>query len=158
MNAIIRQAKPGEEKSIHEVHMRSIREVCVKDHGEDEVRGWGNRPLGDRWKKAIENGEVLVIERHGEIAGVGYLSVEKGRAVLQSLYLAPEALGEGHGKALAQELIQKAKRKNAKEISLDSSITARDFYKKLGFVDAGAAQKHDIGGHPVTCYPMVLKL
>ncbi len=28
---IIRRAKPGDEKAIHEAHMRSIREVCVKN-------------------------------------------------------------------------------------------------------------------------------
>ena len=47
-NSIIRLARPGEEAQIHEAHMRSIREICIKDHGEEEVRGWGNRPLGNR--------------------------------------------------------------------------------------------------------------
>ncbi len=28
---IIREAKPGDEAAIHEAHMRSIREICVKD-------------------------------------------------------------------------------------------------------------------------------
>jgi hypothetical protein len=45
---IIRKAVPGEEQEIHKVHMRSIREVCVKDHGEEEIKGWGNRELGNR--------------------------------------------------------------------------------------------------------------
>jgi len=47
--AKIRPARSGDEPAIHEAHMRSVREVCVKDHGEEEIRGWGNRLLGDRW-------------------------------------------------------------------------------------------------------------
>jgi hypothetical protein len=39
---IIRKAKVGDESGIHEAHMRSIREICVKDHGEEEIKGWGN--------------------------------------------------------------------------------------------------------------------
>ena len=36
-NLIIRLARPGEEA---QAHIRSIREICIKDHGEEEVRGW----------------------------------------------------------------------------------------------------------------------
>jgi hypothetical protein len=46
-NPQIREAKPGDESLIHEAHMRSIREVCIKDHGEEEIHGWGgsSRPF-----------------------------------------------------------------------------------------------------------------
>ena len=35
--AYIRKARTGDENGIHESHMRSIREVCVHDHGEEEI-------------------------------------------------------------------------------------------------------------------------
>ena len=38
---------------MHEAHLRSTREVCIRYHGEEEVKGWGNRPLGDRWQKQV---------------------------------------------------------------------------------------------------------
>ena len=59
---LIRKALPGEEKEIHEAHMRSIREVCVRDHGVEEIKGWGNRPLENRWVDAIKTELVWVIE------------------------------------------------------------------------------------------------
>ena len=67
---IIRKARPGDEPAIHEAHMRSIREVCIKDHGKDEVKGWGNRTLGDRWTVAVRDSDVWVIEGGGEIRGM----------------------------------------------------------------------------------------
>ena len=36
---IIREARSGDEAGIHEAHMRSIREVFLKDHGLEEVIG-----------------------------------------------------------------------------------------------------------------------
>jgi hypothetical protein len=53
---LIREARPGDESGMHEAQMRSIREVCIRDHGEEEVKGWGNRPLGDRWQKQVREG------------------------------------------------------------------------------------------------------
>jgi hypothetical protein len=33
---IIRKARPGEEAQLHEAHMRSIKEVCSRDHTAEE--------------------------------------------------------------------------------------------------------------------------
>jgi hypothetical protein len=59
-DGLIRLARPGDEAAVHAAHMRSIREVCVKDHGEEEIRGWGFRDLGNRWVDAILRKEVWV--------------------------------------------------------------------------------------------------
>ena len=126
---IIRQANPGDEAFIHKAHMRSIREVCVKDHGEDEIKGWGFRPLGIRWIDSIKNEFVRVVVYEGTICGVGSLKIVKDvedddYAFLHSLYLTPEVLGQGVGKELALILINEALRLNLKMIKLDSTITA----------------------------------
>ncbi len=156
---IIREARSGEEALIHEAHMRSIREVCIKDHGDDEIKGWGFRPLESRWITAIRNEFVRVIESDGHIRGVGYLKIVKKESIepyayLHALYLTPEVLGLGLGKKLADILIEEARRLKMKYIKLDSTITAYDFYKKLGFEDSGEKHKVNIGGYPVTCFPM----
>ena len=41
MTTLIRQARFGDELGIHEAHMRSIREVCIHEHGPGEIKGWG---------------------------------------------------------------------------------------------------------------------
>jgi predicted N-acetyltransferase YhbS len=157
---IIRKAKPGEERAIHEAHMRSIREVCVKDHGIEEVSGWGNRPLGDRWIEAIENGDVLVVEFNGEIHGHGFMKIidKDGNKTgfIQGLYLTAEVIGMGLGRKLTHLLLEKARLADVKTVALESTITAHGFYKKLGFKDAGPMVHEVIGGHPVRCIPMTL--
>lgn len=105
----IRRARPGDEAAIHEAHMRSIREICVKDHGEEEIRGWGYRQLGDRWVRAIQEDFVQVVELDGKIQGFGHLRVleKEGAQVahLHGLYLTPEVVGLGLGRKIAHEMI-----------------------------------------------------
>ncbi len=155
--AFIREAKPGDESGIHEAHMRSIREVCVKDHTEEEIRGWGNRPLGDRWVQAIRDGHVWVVELEGIIRGLAYIRIlENKDAHLFGLYLAPEVVGQGFGKKLADLMLSKARTAGVKAITLDSTLTGHGFYQRLGFVDSGPMQTHEIGGSMVRGFPMIL--
>ena len=157
----IRKARPGEEAQLHEAHMRSIREVCSRDHTTEEISGWGHRPLGNRWTAAIERDQVLVVEMDGVISGVGHLGVlpdqpEEGH--IYALYLTPEATGIGVGVKIANQLLDYARSKGVKVVRLYSTITAHKFYQRLGFVDEGEMQTMMIGGNPVHCYPMVKSL
>ena len=142
--------------------MRSIREVCVKDHGEEEVRGWGNRPLEKRWVKPIQNDHVWVVELQNTICGFGYIAVfeeqEEMKGHIYGLYLTPEVLGKGFGYRLMDLMIQKARELKANTITLSSTITAHEFYKRLGFVDSGPMQRTEIGGSLVTGFPMIMNL
>ena len=158
----IRLAKPGDEEGIHTAHMRSIREVCVRDHGQDEIRGWGFRELGDRWVDAIQRNEVWVVVAQEVICGVGYLHIFEENGMVQghlhALYLTPEVLGKNFGSDLMKIMLDKAEAAGARKILLHSTITANDFYRRFGFIDSGPMKKVDIGGYPVTAYPMELRL
>jgi GNAT superfamily N-acetyltransferase len=161
-HASIRLAKPGDEEGIHTAHMRSIREVCVKDHGQDEIRGWGFRDLGERWVDAIQRNEVWVVVAQEVIYGVGYIRIFEvdglTQAHLHALYLTPEVLGKNFGSGLLKIMLKKAESAGAMKIHLHSTITAHDFYRRFGFVDSGPMEKVEIGGYPVTAYPMELRL
>ncbi|HEX4923417.1 MAG TPA: GNAT family N-acetyltransferase [Bdellovibrionales bacterium] len=142
--------------------MRSIREICVKDHGEEEVRGWGYRPLGDRWKQAIRDGYVWVVERDEKIEGHGYIRVFQKDGVpnahIHGLYLTSAVLGQGLGLKLAHLMLDTARRSGVKLVTLESTLTAHQFYKKLGFRDTAGLQKMEIAGYSVRYYPMELRL
>ncbi len=159
---IIRIGRPGDEAGIHEAHMRSIREICVKDHGEEEIKGWGFRTLGTRWQEPLKTGHVWVIELENIIQGYGYIRIfeEDGiaKAHLHGLYITPEVLRKGLGLKLAKLMIAKAKESGAKSISLESSLTAHEFYKKLGFLDTGPLQHSVIAEYPVSNYPMIMAI
>ena len=156
MNHItLRLAEPSDAPGIHEAHMTSIREICVHDHGKDEIKGWGYREMGNRWDAHISNHEVWVIEQNGKVEGFSCLhKLSEERSVIFGLYLTPKVISRGLGKSLMNIMLNKAKEQGVREIILNSTITARTFYYKFGFQDTGPCYKVNIGGYPVTAFPM----
>ena len=154
----IRKAKIGEDEAIHSAHMRSIREVCVHDHGEEEIKGWGYRECGNRWTQAIQNGLVWVVEHEGQIEGVGNIQIKCEKAYVHSLYLTPAVIGQGYGRALMQILLDVARGAGVQKVELESSLTAYQFYLNAGFVDRGPRTQVVVGGYPVACIPMVYEV
>src|SRR5262249_18445728 len=128
----------------------------------EEVRGWGNRPLGDRWQNRVRDGGSWVVELDGRIVGVAYIRVDKMEPEVQAhiyaLYLAPEAIGKGVGRKLLGLMLDFARNAGAKEVTLDSTVTAHDFYKRFGFVETGPLRWREIGGSQVRSYPMSVAL
>lgn len=158
----IRLARFGDERGIHEAHMRSIREICSKAHTPDEIRGWGNRPFNDKWSPLIQSGTLWVIEFESQIHGVAYIRISKEAtevtAHIFGLYLTPEVVGKGFGANLMRLMLAAAKAGGAKLVTLDSSLNAHEFYKSFGFVDTGPLKYSEFGGSMVRGYPMALKI
>jgi len=160
---IVRRAKTEDAQGIHEAHMRSIQEVCSKDHTQQEISGWGHRPFNEAHRtNSINKHLVWVVENEGKIEGYGQLGLfsEEGKILgsLMGLYLAPEALGFGLGAEIVRAMIAEAKSRGAFAVGLESTLTAHGFYQKMGFVDAGPQATAEIGGSMVRYIPMKLTL
>lgn len=151
----IRKAQIGEDEAIHSAHMRSIREVCVHDHGEDEIKGWGYRECGSRWTHAIQNGLVWVVEHEGQIEGVACLKFGDVKAYVLSLYLTPVVLGQGYGRKLMTLMLDISRERGVTQVELESSLTAHQFYLRTGFIDSGPLRRIMINGYLVSAIPMV---
>ena len=162
--AYVRRAKLEDQVGIHDSHMRSIREICVHDHGEEEIKGWGYREIRskEQWLQTLNNQNrfVWVVEHENEIEGHCFISLvpEEAKADIHSLYLTPVVYKKGFGAILMKHMLEVAKENNIKEIFLQSTITAYSFYKRYGFEDAGPMRKVEIGGYPVSAFPMKLAL
>jgi GNAT superfamily N-acetyltransferase len=157
--ALVRRARREDSKGIHEAHMRSILEICSKHHTKEEVAAWGGRPYReDQRHHAINNHLVWVAEQDEDIKGFGHFIIkEKDDQIhghVLGLYLTPEVTGQGIGKKIFQLMLREAKCANVKSISLESTLTAHEFYKKLGFNDRGEEIKVEIGGVGIRCFPM----
>ena len=151
----IRKAYSGDEAGIHESHMRSIREICIHDHGAEEIKGWGYREQGTRWNDAVAKGDVWVVESDSEIKGHACIRRKNEQeAHIYSLYLTPEVLGQGFGKDLLLLMLAKAQNEGVCAVTLDSTLTAHQFYRSFGFVDTASCKTQLIGGYPVRYIPM----
>jgi putative acetyltransferase len=99
----------------------------------------------ERWRKELVPAACIVVaERSGELAG--FVTID-GAGYLDQLVVSPEAWGSSTGAALVDE----AKRLSPQGITLlvnDDNIRAIRFYRKHGFVEAGA-DVNPVSGRPV---------
>jgi tetratricopeptide (TPR) repeat protein len=110
----IRRAIPKDAEAIHRAHMKSIQEICSKDHSPQEIQAWGHRPYReDQRVGSIKNDIVWVVEDGGSIEGYGHLRVfEKDglkRGHIFGLYLTPMVVGKSLGKAIVDLMMEEIK-------------------------------------------------
>ena len=155
----IRRPLPEDARPIHEAHMRSIMEVCSKDHAPEEINAWGKRSFNETQRlSSIALHPIWVVEIKNCVEGFAEIHFEETngerKSQIQALYLTKNATGRGHGKSLLNIMLKAARDFGAKEVTLSSSITAHDFYLKHGFQDTGPLANVTINNQAIRCYPM----
>lgn len=130
----IRRARLEDADAIVAVLRRSIVELCVDDHHHDpEILGpWlQNKTVANAraWIEAAGNSVAVAQGRDG-LCGVASLSAA-GTILL--CYVLPEAQFKGVGRALLESIEAEARLRGFREISLESTISARAFYRRHGY-------------------------
>lgn len=161
--SIVRRATIQDAEGIHLAHMKSIQEICSKDHSPEEIKAWGHRPYReDQRINSIKNDLVWVVEDKGLVQGYGHLKIFEKDGLkcghIFGLYLTPQVLGKSLGKAIVDMMMQEVVVSNVKQVTLESTITAQEFYRKMGFVNNGPEITIEISGTPIRCYPMKMDL
>lgn len=155
----IRKALLSDIENIHTAHMLSINEICNKDHSPDEIRVWGGRKLEQVNRvPGIKNDLYLVVEYKNNIEGFCNLKpmFKNGiqTAHLYGLYITPKILKMKIGDMFMNLIFEFFKSENIKILSLKSSITAFEFYKKYGFIQMGELTGPVRDGVVIRGYPM----
>jgi N-acetylglutamate synthase-like GNAT family acetyltransferase len=135
----IRPARTEDAEEICIVLVRSIREICGPDYGNDEevLQRWTQNKKPDKIRDRLQLPERMYYVAEscdGALLGVGCLHRE-GKVLL--CYVHPEALRGGIGSSLLQCMEAKARELSLKELTLESTITALDFYRRNGYQDDG---------------------
>lgn len=138
MGIDIRTAAPDDAFAACEVLRRSIAECCALDHQHrpEILDSWlGNKtPQNVASWFASPSNYTLVAERGGQLVGVALLT-QAGK--LSLCYVLPEALHCGVGKALLAAAETQARTWGIGVLRLHSTATAREFYARNGYINAG---------------------
>ena len=110
--------------------------------------------------------DFLVAVEKGEIVGVSSICASRfpqyaGCGEVQSLYLLPDAMGKGCGRALLAAALRELAGRGCREVILwvlEGNRRARRFYERAGFAPTGEALADTVGGRPVRelCYRYAL--
>ncbi|MEU7569511.1 GNAT family N-acetyltransferase [Streptomyces fradiae] len=105
--------------------------------------------------RAGERGAHLVAERAGEVVGWAAFGPDRspgagpGDGELYALYVRPDVVGTGVGRALADEVAARAAALGYGRLSLwvlEGNARGRRFYARAGFAPDGASEPWEVGG------------
>jgi len=133
----IRRAHPIDANALAEVHMESIRSIGVKFYAEEVVREWGAPRDGTPYLNAMQHGQIFFVACSssvvdGSILGFSSWRIEDARHRI-AVYVSDSASRKGIGSALFQAAEEIARVQGAREIHVDSSLAAVEFYLRKGF-------------------------
>jgi GNAT superfamily N-acetyltransferase len=126
----IRQAVESDVQDIRRIHQAAIRQVCSFDYPQNVISAWLLGNSDERYLQRIKDASFWVAEDQVTL-GFGCVSTEQSK--LESLFLAPEARGNGIAAALLRHLEQVAAGAGVDVLFLDSSLSAQTFYAKHGY-------------------------
>jgi N-acetylglutamate synthase-like GNAT family acetyltransferase len=132
----IRRAEARDAEGLCTVLVRSVREICAPDYDHDEelLTLWCSNKTPDnlrRWIADLEGYFVVAEDAAKQLVGAGLI---KRSGHLHICYVVPEVLHQGVGKALLRDMVAFARSVGVTKIELGSTITAKDFYARHGFV------------------------
>ncbi|MES2103575.1 MAG: GNAT family N-acetyltransferase [Pseudomonadota bacterium] len=136
----IRAACPVDAGAACEILRRSITECCHQDHRDDPrilARWLDNKTPGTvaSWFASAGNYSLVASAATG-ILGVALLT-RTGRIGL--CYVKPELRFAGIGEALLSSMESRAEEWQLPFIRVDSTVTARDFYLRRGYLAGGTS-------------------
>ena len=138
MTVSIRRASTIDADAACTVLRRSITECCVEDHHNNPelLSGWlkNKTPTNvAEWFAAKGNFSIVAVAGQ-QVLGVGLLT-KKGNIAL--CYVLPEVRFTGVGKTLLRAMESHATQAGLGELHLSSTVTAKPFYLRNGFVEGG---------------------
>jgi GNAT superfamily N-acetyltransferase len=150
----IRDAVPDDACAACEVMRRSITELCAPDHGNDAVilERWLSNKTPEIFRSWIRPGNSVLVAidiEADDILAVGCVT-DDGEITLN--YVSPDARLRGVSTAMLADLEKRAIERGNMACRLESTETARRFYRNRGYSEEGPAG-HKFGtrsGYPMS--------
>lgn len=85
----------------------------------------------------LEKEVYKLTDRNKLIGYYSYFKLNEVDVKLENLFIEPRFIGQGFGKTLMTDFIQRIKKTKFKRIVLDSDPNAKKFYEQIGFREIG---------------------
>lgn len=136
-NVTIRCFAPADADEVQDIIHRGLREINGKDYPEKRIEEYCDYFTIEKIKSQAENAHMYVaVSDDGRVAGTGTIASFWGsetESILLTIYVLPDLIGHGIGTAIIRALEKDEYALRAKRIEIPSSITAVNFYRKMGY-------------------------
>jgi GNAT superfamily N-acetyltransferase len=148
----IRNATAEDAQAACETIRRSIEELCIVDHRNDQaiLDRWLNNKIPEIFRSwIIPDNSLLVAAEDDKILAVGNVT---GAGEITLNYVSPDARFRGVSTALLGALEKRAMERGNKRCTLTSTETARPFYLARGYSEDGAVDRRfgATSGYPMS--------
>ena len=120
-------------------------------YSREQLEAW--RPLLHVTAEQLLTQPAFVLERD-RVIGFYALRFRDGCCDLDNLWVSPDEVGKGHGRALLSHAIESARSMGAHEILIDADPNAESFYVRCGAVVTGSVPA-PIDGQPNRVRPQL---
>ena len=132
----IRKFEKSDAKRVAEIICRNFLEVNSKDYPTTVINELV-ASHNDEWVLGVASyANMYVFCMNKEVIGVGSISSFWGsleESILLTIFVIPELQGQGVGRKIIEKLEQDELFLRAKRIEIPASITACEFYRKMGY-------------------------
>ena len=124
-------------EQISTIVIRNLLEVNVKDYSVEKVQEMAKDFAVEKLKDTLKNRKkVFVAIKNNEVVGTAGIDVSwynPDEYYILTVFVKPENHGEGIGRLLIKAIEDYAIHSNFKKLIIPASITAHEFYYKLGY-------------------------
>jgi len=153
----IRKAIDTDKKNISKLHISSIKRLCSKHYTDEQLHAWTSILTPSVYDQALKEKVFLVAhDSTRELMGLGILDIKN--AEISAIYIHPDAVGNGVGTKLLYRLEEIARSNNVVKIAVHSTLNAKGFYQRHGYLTHGLTFHLLSNGSKLECVRMVKDL
>jgi putative acetyltransferase len=129
---MFRRATTADAESILRTRVAAIRSLASSHYPRAEIESWCAARTAESYYAEIEQKVVLVHEQDNELVAIGQLNL--ATAFIEAIYVHPSHSRQGFGRRLLQALESAAAECGIRELALEASLNAVEFYRQAGYV------------------------
>ena len=146
----IRRFDKNDATVVSKIICRNFLEVNIKDYSKVEMESLSEKYNSGKVLEVAGYAHMYVMCIDKKIVGCGAISSfwgSKDESIFLTIFVLPELHGKGIGRTIIEILEKDEYFLRAKRIEIPASITAREFYKKMGYDYKDGIEKLDDEGH-----------
>lgn len=149
-NIEIRRFENNDANIVSKIICRNFMEVNIKDYSKEEMTLLSEIYNSNKVLAIASYAHMYVACKDKQIVGCGAISSFCGSeddSILLTIFVLPELHCKGIGRAIIEKLETDEYFLRAKRIEIPASVTACEFYKKMGYDYKDGIEKLDDEGH-----------
>lgn len=146
----VRRFQNSDAEKLAEIVRRNFLEVNIKDYPEAMMQELAESYTPDKIRGMSTWAHTYVVCEGGKPVGCGSIAPfwgSESESILLTIFVLPELHGRGAGRAIMNALEGDEYFLRARRIEIPASITACEFYRKMGYAYKNGVKTLDAEGH-----------